>query len=76
MFVATVVEDRVYNTGGASSRRSRLLYGCSCYVHQLGYPLLVSSTVAPESLFERFAIERRLFFVVEFPWGARAIPRV
>ena len=43
VFEATVVEDRAYNWG-ASSQRPRLSYGCSCYVHQLGYPLLISST--------------------------------
>ena len=45
VFVATIVEDRAYNWGGASSRRPRLSYGCSRYVHQLGYPLVISSTL-------------------------------
>jgi len=31
MFVATIVEDRACNWGGASSRRPRLSYGCSHY---------------------------------------------
>jgi len=44
VFEATVVEDRAYDWG-ASSRRPRLSYGCSRYVHQLGYSLLISSTV-------------------------------
>jgi len=44
VFVATVIEDRAYNW--ASSWRSRLSYGCSRYVHQLGYPLLISQVGA------------------------------
>ena len=42
VFVATVVEDRAHNW--ASSWRPQLSYGCSRYAHQLGYPLLISST--------------------------------
>ena len=42
VFVATAVEDRAYNW--SSSWRPQLSYGCSRYAHQLGYPLLISST--------------------------------
>ena len=42
---------------GASSRGPRFMFGCSRYTCWLGYPLPISSTVAPEPLFERSALE-------------------
>ena len=74
VFMATVVEDHEYNLGGTSSRRRRLSYGCSRYAHQSGYPLLISSTVALESLFERLRLSGGSFFVVKFPWGRVSDP--
>jgi len=74
VFVATVVEDRAYNWG-ASSQRPRLSYGCSHYAHQLGYPLLICSTVASESLFERLRSSGGSFLWWSFCAGARATPR-
>ena len=60
---------------GASSRGPRFMYGCSRCVRWLGYPLLIPSTVAPEPLFERFALKYRLFLLVDFPWGRASDPR-
>ena len=77
---ATVVEDRACNwvhgvgSRGASSREPRVSHGCSHYAHQLGYPLLKSSTVAPESLLECLRSRGGSFFVVEFPWGRASDP--
>jgi len=73
MFVATVVEDRAYNW--ASTRRPRLSYGCSRYAHKLGYPLLITSTVAPKSLFERLRSSGGYILWSSFRGGARATPR-
>jgi len=73
VFEAKVVEDRAYNL--ASSWRPRLSYGYSRYAHQLGYPLLISSTVAPESLFERLRLSGGYILWLSFCGGARATPR-
>jgi len=61
--------------GGASSQVPRLAYGYSRHAYQLGYPLLIPSTVALESPFERLRSSGGYIFVVEVPWGARATPR-
>jgi len=74
VFEATVVEDRAYN-GGGSSRRPRLSYGCSRYVHQSWYRLRISSTVVPESPFERLRSSGGSFLWLSFRGGARATPR-
>ena len=37
------------------------MYGFSCYMLRLGYPLLIPSIVAPESLFERLRSSRGSF---------------
>jgi len=73
VFVATVVEDRAYNW--ASSWRPRLSYGCSRYAHRLGYPLLISSTVALEPPFERLRSNGGSFLWTSFRGGTRATPR-
>jgi len=50
------------------------VYGQSRYVCQLGYPLLIPSTVAPESPFERLRSSGGYIFVVEVPWGRASDP--
>jgi len=70
VFVVTVVEDRAYDWVGP-----RLAYGCSRYARQLGYPLLISSTVAPEPLFEHLRSSGGYILWSGFRGGARATPR-
>ena len=43
-------------------------------MHQLGYPLLISSTVAPEPLFERLRSSGGYIFLVGFLWGRASDP--
>ena len=73
VFVSMVVEDHAYNW--ASSWRPRLSYGCSRYAPQFGYPLHMSSTVAPESLFEHLRSSGGSFFCGRVSVGARERPR-
>jgi len=60
--------------GRASNWRPLFVYGYSQQGHQLGCPLLISSTVAPESLFERLRSSGGCIFMVEFPWGRASDP--
>jgi len=70
VFEAAVVDDCMRDwLGRSSSWRPRLAYGQSYYVHQLGHPLLITSTVAPESPFECWRSSGGCIFVVKFPWG-------
>jgi len=73
VFVVTVVEERAHNW--TSSWRPRLPYGYSRYAHQLVYPLLIYSIVAPESLFERLRSSGGYILWSSFRGGARATPR-
>jgi len=59
---------------GASSEGPRFTYGSSRYMCRLGYPLLIPSTVAPESLFERMRSSRGSFRRSSFCGVARATP--
>jgi len=59
---------------GASSRGPRFTYGCSRYVFQLGYPLLIPLIVAPVSLFERLRSSRGSVCLSSFCGVARATP--
>ena len=59
---------------GASSRGPRFMYGCSRYVRRLGYPFLIPSTVALESLFERLRSSRGSSCWSRFCGVARATP--
>jgi len=44
VFEAMDVDNRAYDRG-APSRGPRFMHGCSRYVRQLGYPLLIPSTI-------------------------------
>ena len=76
MFEATVVEDRAYSwlerrVEGLDLRTDTLdMHIC------LGTPSLVSSTVAPESLFECWRSSGDSFRWSSFRGGTRATPRV
>ena len=59
----------------ASSWGPRPVYGQSRYVHQLGYPLLRSLTVAPEPPFECWRSSRGFILRSSFHGGARATLR-
>jgi len=69
VFEAMDVDNRACDRG-ASSRGPQFMYGCSRYARQLGYPLLIPSTVAPESLFEHLRSSRGSFRWSSFRWVA------
>jgi len=72
VFEALDVDDHLCDRG-ALSQRPRLAYGCSRHVRQLGYPLLIPSTVAPEYLLERLCSSRGSSYWSRF--RGRATPR-
>jgi len=51
------------------------MYGQSRYVHQLGYHLLITLTVAPESPFDRWRSSGGSILWLSFRGGVRATPR-
>jgi len=68
VFVATVVEDRAYNWWRVESEAStfvRMLPLCT----SVGVPLTDILDSSPRVSIRALALEWRLFFVVEFPWG-------
>jgi len=74
VFEAVDIDTRACGRG-ASSWGPRFTYGCSRQVRQLGYPLLIPSTVAPESLFERLRSGRGSSYWSRFRGVVRATPR-
>jgi len=73
VFVATVVEDRAYNWGGVESEAStfvRMLSLCT----SVRVPLTNILDSSPRVSIRVLALEWRLFFVVEFPWGRASDP--
>jgi len=74
VFEAVDVDTRACGWG-ASGQGPQFTYGCSRHVRQLGYPLLIPSTVAPESLFECLRSGRGSSYWSRFRGVSRATPR-
>jgi len=71
--VATVIEDRGYNWGGVESEAStfvRMLPLCI----SVRVPLTDILDSSPRVSIRALALDWRLFFVVDFPWGRASDP--